>query len=33
MNILILVKLITAHVIGDFFLQTDKICDLQNLYF
>lgn len=27
MNILILVKLITAHVIGDFFLQTDKICD------
>lgn len=27
MNILILLKLITAHVIGDFFLQTDKICE------
>ena len=26
MNILILIKLIAAHVIGDFFLQTDKIC-------
>ena len=27
MNILILIKLIAAHVIGDFFLQTDKICE------
>ena len=27
MNILILLKLIAAHVIGDFFLQTDKICE------
>lgn len=27
MNILILLKLLAAHVIGDFFLQTDKICE------
>ena len=27
MNILILVKLLAAHLIGDFFLQTDKICE------
>jgi len=27
MNILILLKLIVAHVIGDFFLQTDKLCE------
>ena len=27
MNILILLKLIAAHVIADFFLQTDKICE------
>ena len=27
MNSLILLKLLAAHVIGDFFLQTDKICE------
>lgn len=27
MNILILLKLLAAHVIGDFFLQTDNICE------
>ncbi|MGP1465560.1 DUF3307 domain-containing protein [Prevotella koreensis] len=26
MNILILIKLLAAHIIGDFFLQTDTIC-------
>jgi len=26
MNILILIKLLVAHIIGDFFLQTDTIC-------
>ncbi|MDR4932206.1 DUF3307 domain-containing protein [Segatella bryantii] len=27
MNILILVKLLVAHAVGDFFLQTDGICE------
>lgn len=27
MNILILLKLLAAHIVGDFFLQTDKICE------
>jgi len=27
MNLLVLLKLLAAHVIGDFFLQTDKICE------
>lgn len=30
MNILILLKLLAAHVIGDFFLQTDNICEGKN---
>lgn len=30
MNIIILIKLLAAHIIGDFFLQTDKICDGKN---
>lgn len=27
MNILILVKLLVAHAVGDFFFQTDGICE------
>lgn len=27
MNIFILLKLLAAHIVGDFFLQTDKICE------
>ena len=27
MNTLLLIKLLAAHIIGDFFLQTDKICN------
>ncbi len=30
MNILILIKLLVAHIIGDFFLQTDTICEGKN---
>ena len=30
MNLLILIKLIVAHIIGDFFLQTDTICEGKN---
>lgn len=30
MNILILIKLLAAHIIGDFFFQTDKICNGKN---
>ena len=30
MNILIIVKLLVAHIIGDFFLQTDTICKGKN---
>lgn len=30
MNMLILIKLIAAHLIGDFFLQTDTICTGKN---
>ena len=30
MNILIIIKLLVAHIIGDFFLQTDTICKGKN---
>lgn len=30
MNVLVLIKLLVAHVIGDFFLQTDTICQGKN---
>ena len=30
MNVIVLVRLLAAHIIGDFFLQTDTICQGKN---